>query len=144
MSNSNIRILKDTNMIKFTFCCKFWVYSLRTTLFGRFRWYLWSVTSYRWFWRYYFVTRLLWPRIKNALGMNFRPPHHWILPVWVSLFLLLRVTVRPSDALIMHKSKSKQKGRISPHVVWAISSPKHNLCQLGEIRPPGKFTFHFV
>ena len=33
MSESNIRILKDTNMIKLTFCCKFWVYS---TQFGRF------------------------------------------------------------------------------------------------------------
>ena len=38
-------ILKDTNMTELTFCCKFWVYSLRMTLFGQFWWYLWSLSQ---------------------------------------------------------------------------------------------------
>ena len=36
VSERSIRILKDKIMIKLTLCCKFWVYSLRMTLFGRF------------------------------------------------------------------------------------------------------------
>ena len=39
--------LKDTNMIKLTFCWKCWVYSLRMTLFGRFRWYSWPKMAYK-------------------------------------------------------------------------------------------------
>ena len=34
MSERSIRTLKDTDMIKLIFCCKFGVYSLRMTLFG--------------------------------------------------------------------------------------------------------------
>ena len=40
---------KDTDMIKLTFCCKFWVYSLRMTLFGWFWWYSWHKMAYKMF-----------------------------------------------------------------------------------------------
>ena len=36
--------LEDTDMIKPSFCCKIWVYSLRITLFG---WYLWPKMAYK-------------------------------------------------------------------------------------------------
>ena len=39
-SERSIRPLKDTNIIKLTFCCKFWGHSLCMTLFG-WVWYLW-------------------------------------------------------------------------------------------------------
>ena len=61
-----------------------------------------SVTTYGWFRRYYFQCDLLW-HIKCP-AKNFRPPH-WILP-YPSLFLLLRVTVRPIRRCLRPKSKA--------------------------------------
>ena len=105
MSERSIRILKVTNMTKLTFCCKFWVYSLRMTQFGRFWWYLWSVTSYGWFWRYSFVACY---GVQNVPGLNFRPPH-WILP-FISLFL--HVTVRRNYALYV-------VDKVPPGIIYA-------------------------
>ena len=43
-----IRTLKDTNMIKLTFCCKLWVYLLCVTPFGWFWWYnLWPKMAFK-------------------------------------------------------------------------------------------------
>ena len=61
MSERSIRTLKDTNIIKLTFCCKFWGCSLCMTLFWWFWWYLWPKKAFK-----------KWLR-------NFRPSP-WILP----------------------------------------------------------------
>ena len=83
-------------MFKLAFCCFLGVYLLRMTLFWAIL--MISVICHKlWMILTILFCDLLW-RIKiNVPGLNFRPPH-WILP-FISLFLLLRVIVRPSDAL---------------------------------------------
>ena len=94
MSERSIRIPKDTNMIKLTFCCKFWVYSLRMTLFGR-SWYLWPVMACK----------------MSVPGISDRPFGYYRLSV--CLFFCLSVAVRPSDALGL-KARVDKKGEFPP------------------------------
>ena len=42
-----LKTVKDTNTVKLTFCCKFWVYSLNITLFEWFWWYLWHEMAFK-------------------------------------------------------------------------------------------------
>ena len=49
MSERSISTLKDTYMIKLTFCCKCWVYLLSMTLFEWFWWYMWPKMAFKMF-----------------------------------------------------------------------------------------------
>ena len=61
------------------------------------------------------ICHKLW---RTKCPRNFRPPL-WMLP-FISLFLLLRVTVRPSDAFGL-KARLDKKGHFPPYIVGEVT-----------------------